>query len=143
MDSKKITTNRGLSLILLILVIISSIVLISSLIANQNFDNERLTSRTYAGSLIIEDQPVIAMEVYFDGFGLINATMDYSNDTLTYEGIYICRNVDVQFSFMTEEFHQFTFLGILQAEDAIITGVVQLRNSDNDLYNGTFYLPLI
>jgi len=122
MDSKKITTNRGLSLILLILVIISSIVLISSLIANQNFDNERF---------------------YFDGFGLINATMDYSNDTLTYEGIYICRNVDVQFSFMTEEFHQFTFLGILQAEDAIITGVVQLRNSDNDLYNGTFYLPLI
>jgi len=143
MDSKKITTNRGLSVILLILVIISSIVLINLLITNQNFDNERLTSRTYRGSLMIEDQPVITLEVYFDGYGSLNATSDYSNDTLIYEGDYVCRIIDVQFSFMTEEFHQFAFLGNLQEEDLIIAGDVRLYKSANDTYDGTFNIYLI
>ncbi len=144
MDTKKITTNRGISVIFLILVIISSIVLISSLIANQNFDNERLTSNKYSGSLTIETQPTISMDIYFDGFGLINGTMNFSNETLSYEGNYFCIDNEVQFSFMIEELsNQYTFLGTLLADDSIITGDVQLRNSANDLYNGTFYLSLI
>ena len=145
MDSKKITTNRGISVILLILVIISSIVLISSLIANQNFDNERLTSKRYSGSLTIENQPTdISMNIFFDGFGFINGTMNFSNDTLSYEGDYICRGEDVQFSFMTEEItYQFAFLGNLQADDSIITGDVRFYKSANDTYDGTFYLSLI
>ena len=144
MNIKKITTNRGLTVILLVLVIISSLVLINLLITNQNFDNERLISRTYAGSLMLEDQPVITMEVYFDGFGLINATTDYSNDTHTYEGDYICLGEEVQFSFDTEEpAYLFTFIGTLQAEDSIITGNVRLYKSTNDTYDGTFNIYLI
>jgi len=144
MNIKKITTNRGLYVILLILVVISSIILINLLNVNQNFDNERLTSRRYSGSLTIETQPYITLDIYFDGFGLINGTMNYSNDTLSYEGDYICLGDSVQFSFMTEEItYQFSFLGNLQAEDSIITGDVELRKSTNDIYNGTFYLSLI
>ena len=144
MDSKKITTNRGITLILLILVIITSIIFINFLIANQNFDNERLTSRRYSGSLTIEDQPAISMEIYFDGFGFINGTMDFSNDTLTYEGDYICRGSDVQFSFITNEItYQFTFLGSLQTDDTILTGDVRFYKSANENYTGTFYLSLI
>ena len=147
MDSKKITTNRGISVILLILVIISSIVLISSLISNSNFDKERLTSKRYSGSLAIdtpESPPAISMDIYFDGFGLINGTMNFSNDTLTYEGDYFCIGNEVQFSFMTEEItYQFTFLGTLLADDTIITGNVRFYKSANESYNGTFYLSLI
>jgi len=103
MDSKKITANRGITLILLILVIITSIVFINFLSANNNFDNERLTSRGFSGSLTIENQPAISMEIYFDGFGFINGTMNFSNDTLTYEGDYFCIGNQVQFGFNTEE----------------------------------------
>ena len=143
MDIKKITTNRGLSVILLVMVVISSLVLINLLVTNQNFDNELLTSRTYAGSLMIEDQPVIIMEVYFDGFGLINASMNYSNDTLSYEGEYNCIGEEVQFYVITEEYYQFTFLGNLLVNNTIITGDVELRKSATEIYNGTFYLSLI
>jgi hypothetical protein len=144
MDSKKITAKRGLSVILLILVIISSIVLISFLKANQNFDNERLASKRYAGSLAIESQPIITMDIYFDGFGNITGSIIYSNDTLSYEGDYVCIGSNIQFSLITVEIpYQFVFIGNLLTEDSIITGDVQLRNSANDLYNGTFYLSLI
>jgi len=112
--------------------------------ANQNFDNERLTSRRYFGSLTIENQPVISMEINFDGFGLINGTMNFSSDTLTFEGDYICRGIDVQFSFMTEEItYQFAFLGNLQDDDKLLTGDVRFYKSANESYNGTFYLSLI
>ncbi|QEE15719.1 hypothetical protein DSAG12_01546 [Promethearchaeum syntrophicum] len=144
MDSKKITTNRGITLILLILVIITSIVFINFLIANNNFDNERLTSRRFSGSLTIENQPVISMEIYFDGFGLINGTMNFSNDTLTYEGDYICRREDVQFSFMAEEIgYFFAFMGTLHTDDTILTGDVRFYKSANENYTGTFNLLLI
>ena len=147
MDSKKITANRGLSAILLILVIISSIVLISFLNANQNFDNERLTSKRYAGSLAFNDPEVpsvISMNIYFDGFGLINGSMNFSIDTLSYEGEYRCIDSDIQFSLITVEIaYQFVFLGTLQTEDSIITGDVRFYKSANDTYDGTFYLSLI
>jgi len=144
MDSKKITTNRGITLILLILVIITSIVFINFLIANNNFDNERLTSRRFSGSLTIENQPTISIDIYFDGFGIINGTMNFSNDTLTYEGDYICRGTDVQFSFWTKEVsYQFAFLGNLQTDDTILTGDVRFYKSANENYTGTFNLFLI
>ena len=144
MDSKKITTNRGITLILLILVIITSIVFINFLIANNNFDNERLTSRRFSGSLTIENQPTISIDIYFDGFGIINGTMNFSNDTLTYEGDYICRGTDVQFSFWTKEIsYQFAFLGNLQTDDTLLTGDVRFYKSANENYTGTFYLSLI
>ena len=146
MDSKKITANRGLSAILLILVIISSIVLISFLSANQNFDNERLTSKRYTGSLAFNDPEVpsaISMNIYFDGFGLINGSMNFSNDTLSYEGDYMCLESEVQFSLRTLEIsYQFVFLGTLQTEDSIITGDVRFYKSANDTYDGTFYLSI-
>ena len=147
MDSKKITTNRGLSVIFLILVIISSIILISFLKTNQNFDNERLTSKKFSGSLIFDNPEVpskISMDIYFDGLGFINGTMNFSNDTLSYEGDYCLIGNQIQFSLMTvETTYQFVFLGNLLTEDSIISGDVQLRNSAYDLYNGTFYLSLI
>ena len=147
MDIKKITTNRGIYVILLILVIISSIVLISFLNANQNFDNERLTSKRYSGSLAFDNPevpPAISMNINFDGFGFINGTMNFSNDTLSYEGDYMCIGSEIQFSLITaENTYQFVFLGNLLTEDSIITGDVQLRNLANELYNGTFYLSLI
>ena len=144
MDSKKITNSRGIYVILLILIIISSIVLINLLIVNRNFDNETLASRRYSGSLTIENQPVITMEVYFDGFGLINGTMNYSNDTLSYEGDYRCIDKDIQFSLMTEEIeYLFIFTGNLLTEDSIITGDVSFYKSANESYNGTFYLSFI
>jgi len=146
MDSKKITANRGLSAILLILVIISSIILISFLNANQNFDNERLTSKKYEGSLIFYDPEVpseISMNIYFDGFGLINGSMIFSNDTLSYEGEYRCIDSDIQFSLITVEIaYQFVFLGTLQPEDLKITGDVRLYKSANVTYDGIFYFYL-
>jgi len=44
---------------------------------------------------------------------------------------------------MTEEFHQFAFLGNLQEEDLIIAGDVRLYKSANDTYDGTFNIYLI
>jgi len=146
MDIKKITTNRGLSLILLALVVISSLVLINLLNTNRNFDNERLTSKRFSGSLTFGNPEVpsaISMNIYFDGFGFINGTMNFSNDTLSYEGDYFLIGNQIQFSFITEEItYQFIFLGNLLTGDTTISGDVQLRNSANDLYNGTFYLSL-
>ena len=144
MDSKKITTNRGITVILLILVIITSIVFINFLIVNQNFDNERLSSRRFSGSLTIETQPAISMDIHFDGFGFINGTMNFSNETHTYEGDYFCIGNQVQFGFNTEKNgYDFAFLGALQAEDSIITGDVMFYKSTNENYTGTFYLLLI
>lgn len=146
MDIKKITTNRGLSLILLALVVISSLVLINLLNTNRNFDNDRLTSKRFSGSLTFDNPEVpsvISMNIYFDGFGFINGTMNFSNDTLSYEGDYFLIGNQIQFSFITEEItYEFIFLGNLLTEDSTISGDVQLRNSANDLYNGTFYLSL-
>ncbi len=147
MDIKKITTNRVLSLILLALVVISSLVLINLLNSNRNFDNDRLTSKRFSGSLTFDNPEVpsvISMNIYFDGFGFINGTMNFSNDTLSYEGDYFLIGNQIQFSFITEEItNEFIFLGNLLTEDSTISGDVQLRNSANDLYNGTFYLSLI
>lgn len=147
MDIKKITTNRGLSVILLALVVISSLVLINLLNTNRNFDNDRLTSKRFSGSLTFDNPEVpsvISMNIYFDGFGFINGTMNFSNDTLSYEGDYFLIGNQIQFSFITEEItYEFIFLGNLLTEDSTISGDVQLRNSANDLYNGTFYLSLI
>ena len=145
MDFKKITANRGLSVILLVLVLISSLVLINLLNTNRNFDNDRLTSKSYYGSLTIENQPPdIGINIFFNGFGFINGTMNFSNETFSYEGEYACLGDDVQFSFTTEEnSFQFTFLGNLLANDSIITGDVRFYESANDTYDGTFYLSLI
>ncbi len=144
MDSKKITTNRGIYVILLILVIISSIILINVLRTNKNFDNERLTSKTFRGSLTIESQPLISLQVYFDGFGNINGSIGFSNDTFTYSGDYICLGEEVQFSFTTSEpIYQFTFLGNLLSGDSVITGDVRFYKSSTDIFNGTFYISLL
>ncbi len=144
MDSKKITTNRGITVILLILVIITAIIFINFLSANQNFDNDRLTSKRFSGSLTIETQSTISMEIYFDGFGFINGTMLFSNETLTYEGEYFCIGNQVQFGFNTKENgYYFAFIGALQAEDSIITGDVSFNKTVNERYDGTFYLSLI
>ena len=147
MDIKKITTNRGLSVILLVLVVISSLVLINLLNTNRNFDNERLTSKTYSGSLTFDNSEVpsvISINIYFDGFGFINGTMNFSNDTLSYKGDYSCLGSDIQFSLsIVENGYQFVFLGNLFTDDSIISGDVRFYKPTNDTYDGTFYLSLI
>ena len=119
-------------------------VLINVLITNRNFDNETLASRRYSGSMTIENQPLINMDVYFDGFGLINGTINYSNDTLSYEGDYRCIGNDIQFYFMIEELdYLFAFVGDLLTENSIITGDVSFNKTVDENYEGTFYLSLI
>lgn len=144
MDIKKITTNRGVYVILLILIVLSSLVLFNLLNKNQNFDNETLTSRRFSGSMTIDDHSLITMEVYFDGFGNITGSIIYSNDTLSYDGDYVCLGTSVQFSFIPEETtYQFTFLGNLLSDNTIITGDVEFKKSTTEVFNGTFYLSLI
>lgn len=143
--SEQSHSNRGLTVIMAIAVVIAAIILIAFLgkISNtQNNDNDKLDG-SYSGSLSLVDFDLCTsglcnMTFAFDGQGYATCSLNFTTQTLQLSGQYICTETDVAITIQSPT-AALVLLGILSASNTVISGEAQLGIS-NIQYNGTFFL---
>ena len=137
--SQKFTNKRG-TLIILSIFIFALLIFIGIILnSNQNFNNNNLQGN-YSGTLTIDNQEIITLNITFDGAGHLNASMDVEGEIITLQDEYTCFGQDVTFSydFNDKLLHLF---GTLSEDKAVINGELRMYyGTEGNYYNGTFFL---
>jgi hypothetical protein len=138
-------TRRGIYVIGIIIIGVLLVVLIGMLGNTGNFNNQRVVG-TYSGSVSIEDQDQIWVNITFDGEGAINGVFSFSDRNQTFSGMsYVCVEDQVQFSiyFYEPEELDFVFRGSISSDGNLIGGDVELIDNNQTSSTGSFSLSLI
>ena len=141
----KITENRGVVVALGFITLIVSVMLIGTLVSNQNFDNDRLNG-SYMGNINVPNQSTMVLNITFDGKSYCAGTISLEDETAIFsdvEYIFIYGS-SVQFSiYFIEMEKRFIFIGDVTEDNLIISGDMQYWADFDTYHNGTFYASKI
>ncbi|MHA1673968.1 MAG: hypothetical protein ACTSYI_10100 [Promethearchaeota archaeon] len=136
-------SKRGFLFLVLFTSTILILVLSSIFINNANFDNSHIND-TYSGTISLNSEETVHLNITFDGQGHLNGSIFFDNDTRNFDNMeYVCFQSRVEFSiyfFNETESIDFIFVGEISDSNLLISGDAQYCLNDTDIKYGTFHL---
>jgi len=132
--------NRGVLVVLSIIVLIVFGLIISIMVNTGNFDNEDVQG-TYTGNLSFQDRAPMQLNITFDGESDASGLLSIEGVSNSFNSEYVVEGLDITFSILLEDIN-LRFIGSLQANATILSGEVQIIDANSEEV-GTFFLSVI
>lgn len=146
MSESIIPKKKGVLVLFTIITIVVFFILISVLVNNSQFENDRING-TYSGTITIPGQTGMQLNLTFDGEAYINGSLYIDGVNYDFDQMeYICLGSSVNFSIyvFTEDLNwDFVFVSEISETASLLSGSVRYY-TDIDTYSaGTFFCGLI
>jgi hypothetical protein len=132
--------NRGVLVVMAIIIIAVFGLIISMVINSGNFDNETVDG-SYTGSLSFSDRDPFELNITFDGEKEISGIIKIDDLERPFTSEYLVESNDISFSITFEDLN-LRFIGIVTSGATILSGEVQLISESTEII-GTFFLSRI
>ena len=141
MNFKSITSHRGTWVILGLCIIIAIGVLIGILRNASQLDNDKIIGQ-YSGTITIPDEPLINMNITFDGRGECQGSIYIVSSILSFnDGFYECQGTSIQITIYFDDVsYSMVFIGELEGSVSLIRGEIRKYETSEIYTDGNFVL---